>query len=96
MADKSSGIQEFSCAVDGWEDNVFHFWERYDSNVMLGRHNTTPEVEQFMQKVCAWVCLGDCTGWTWPLSATVLLPKTGRQWLVVNTCVHLMTCLWVH
>jgi quinol monooxygenase YgiN len=30
---------------------VFHFWERYDSNVSLGKHNTTPEMEQFMNKV---------------------------------------------
>jgi quinol monooxygenase YgiN len=51
MGNRSSGIQEFTCAADNWEPNVFHFWERYDSNVSLGRHNTTPEMEQFMSKV---------------------------------------------
>lgn len=51
MKERSNGIQEFNCMVDGWEDNIVHFWERYDSNVMLGRHNTTPEVEAFMNKV---------------------------------------------
>ena len=50
MKDRSSGIQEFSCMVDGWEDHVVHFWERYESNVSMGRHNTTPEVEGFMKK----------------------------------------------
>lgn len=53
--DRSSGVQEFSCMVDGWEDNVVHFWERYDSNVHMGRHNTTAEVEGFMAK--ASLCL---------------------------------------
>lgn len=53
MKERSSGIQEFSCMLDGWEDNVVHFWERYDSNVSLGRHNTTPEMEGFMNKVGA-------------------------------------------
>jgi quinol monooxygenase YgiN len=51
MADRDSGIQEFSCSADGWEDGVFHFWERYESNVALGRHNTAPEMEAFMRTV---------------------------------------------
>jgi hypothetical protein len=51
MGNRSSGIQEFTCSADNWEPNVFHFWERYDSNVSLGKHNTTPEMEQFMKKV---------------------------------------------
>eukprot|EP00882_Tetradesmus_deserticola_P007000 GHRQ01007372.1.p1 GENE.GHRQ01007372.1~~GHRQ01007372.1.p1 ORF type:complete len:242 (+),score=81.25 GHRQ01007372.1:210-935(+) len=51
MGNRSSGIQEFTCSADGWVSNVFHFWERYDSNVSLGKHNTTPEMEQFMNKV---------------------------------------------
>lgn len=50
MANRSNGINEFNCAADGWEPNVFHFWERYESNVALGRHNTKPEVEEFMNK----------------------------------------------
>ena len=36
---------------DGGEANVFHFWELYESNTAMGRHNTVPEVEGFMQKV---------------------------------------------
>lgn len=55
MNDRSSGIQEFKCLVDSWEDNVVHFWERYESNVSLGRHNTTPEVEAFMNKVAPFL-----------------------------------------
>jgi len=30
---------------------MFHFWELYESNAALGRHNTTPEYESFMNKV---------------------------------------------
>jgi hypothetical protein len=33
------------------QPNVFHFWERYDSNVVMGRINTAPEVVKFMEKV---------------------------------------------
>lgn len=51
MDDRTSGINAFDCVRDQWEPNVFHFWERYDSNVALGRHNTSPEVTKFMEKV---------------------------------------------
>lgn len=34
------------------QPNVIHFWERYESNTALGRHNTLPEVTGFMEKVC--------------------------------------------
>jgi hypothetical protein len=30
---------------------VFHFWELYEGNAAMGRHNTTPEVAAFMEKV---------------------------------------------
>lgn len=30
---------------------MIHFWERYESNTALGRHNTLPEVTGFMEKV---------------------------------------------
>jgi len=33
------------------QPNVFHLWERYESNTAMGRHNTTPELTQFMEKV---------------------------------------------
>jgi hypothetical protein len=33
------------------QPNVFHFWERYESNVVLGRVNTAPEVIKFMETV---------------------------------------------
>jgi hypothetical protein len=33
------------------QPNVFHFWERYESNLALGRHNTAPELAGFMEKV---------------------------------------------
>lgn len=61
MKERSSGIQEFNCMVDGWEDNVVHFWERYESNVALGRHNTTPEVETFMKNVSEGALSALCT-----------------------------------
>ena len=51
MSDRSSGILSFDCSRDGGDTNVFHFWEVYESNVTMGRHNTTPEVESFMNKV---------------------------------------------
>lgn len=50
-ANKSNGIVEFVCSQDLYESNVFHFWERYDGNVSLGRHNTTPEFQKFMESV---------------------------------------------
>eukprot|EP00878_Enallax_costatus_P003742 GHUV01003958.1.p1 GENE.GHUV01003958.1~~GHUV01003958.1.p1 ORF type:complete len:295 (+),score=70.14 GHUV01003958.1:34-918(+) len=51
MANRSNGIHEFTCAADGWDQNVFHFWERYESNTAMGRHNTRPEVVKFMEQV---------------------------------------------
>lgn len=51
MSNRSNGIQEFTCAVDAWESNVFHFWERYESNAAMGRYNTKPEVVKFMEEV---------------------------------------------
>lgn len=46
-----NGIIEFSCNQDIYDKNVFHFWERYDGNASLGRHNTTPEFVKFMEGV---------------------------------------------
>ena len=51
MRDKGSGINAFECSQDNWDKNVFHFWERYESNSHLGRHNTAPEFKTFMEKV---------------------------------------------
>eukprot|EP00879_Flechtneria_rotunda_P019939 GHRR01020958.1.p1 GENE.GHRR01020958.1~~GHRR01020958.1.p1 ORF type:complete len:162 (+),score=33.46 GHRR01020958.1:130-615(+) len=51
MANRSNGIKEFNCMEDGWENHVIHFWERYESNVTMGRHNTKPEIEEFMKRV---------------------------------------------
>lgn len=53
-----NGIIEFSCNQDIYDKNVFHFWERYDGNTNLGRHNTTPEFVKFMEGVSSllsWV-----------------------------------------
>ena len=54
-ANKSNGIIEFTCSRDIHEPNSFHFWERYDSNVSLGRHNTSAEFMSFMEgvRLCA-------------------------------------------
>ena len=46
-----NGIIQFSCSQDIYDKNVFHFWERYDGNTSLGRHNTTPEFVKFMEGV---------------------------------------------
>lgn len=51
MRDRTSGIQQYQCMRDGFEDNVFHFYERYASNAHLGRHNTSDEVVKFMTSV---------------------------------------------
>lgn len=51
MAERSAGINAFDIVRDQWEPNVFHLWERYESNTAMGRHNTTPELTQFMEKV---------------------------------------------
>ncbi len=66
ISDRTSGIQEFSCSKDRWEENVFHFWERYESNGAMGKHNTSIEVKGFMEKVSARAsgvnCAGTCSG----------------------------------
>lgn len=36
---------------DQFETNVFYFWELYEGNVSMGRHNTSPEVQAFMENV---------------------------------------------
>ena len=59
---KSSGIMEFGVSRDQYEPNVFYTWERYDSNRSLGRHNTSPEFQAFMENV------------TFPFPLTELLP----------------------
>ena len=50
---KTSGIMEFGVSRDQFEPNVFYTWERYDSNGSLGRHNTCPEFQAFMENVCS-------------------------------------------
>lgn len=50
-AAKRRGVIEFSYGRDSYEPNVFHFWERYDSNVALGRHNTRDDVVAFMERL---------------------------------------------
>lgn len=51
MQDRSSGIHTFECSQDNWDKNVFHFWERYESNSHLGTHNTCHEYTTFMKKI---------------------------------------------
>lgn len=48
---QANGIIEFMCNQDIHDKTVFHFWERYDGNTSLGRHNTTPEFVKFMEGV---------------------------------------------
>lgn len=43
------GVIEFSYGRDSYEPNVFHFWERYESNVALGRHNTREDAVAFLE-----------------------------------------------
>lgn len=49
--DRASGVLAFDCHKDNYEPNVFHFWELYEGNAAMGRHNTTPEVSRFMEDV---------------------------------------------
>ena len=48
---RSAGIMEFRVDVDQYEPHVFYFWERYESNASMGRHNTSPEIRAFMENV---------------------------------------------
>ena len=50
---RSNGIMDFKVIVDQSEPNVFYFWERYDGNASMGRHNTCPELKAFMENVRA-------------------------------------------
>ena len=54
MKDKKNGVLAFECSQDRWEDNVLHFWERYDGNRNMGLHNTSDELSTFMSVVCAY------------------------------------------
>ena len=49
--ESDSGILAFDVSQDIYDGNVVHFWERYESNAHLGRHNTSPEFTKFMQDV---------------------------------------------
>ena len=51
MKEKDSGIVSFEVSQDSWEPNVFHFWERYESNSHMGKHNTCPEMTKFLEDV---------------------------------------------
>lgn len=71
------------------QPNVFHFWERYESNVALGRHNTMPEVSDFMNRVssASRVCAADL----WRVAPCCLPPpQTILRWhfyTVAKPCV---------
>ena len=56
---RSAGIMEFQVSVDQYEPHVFYFWERYEGNASLGRHNTSPEIRAFMENV-RWPVLAGC------------------------------------
>lgn len=56
MASRGSGVLAFECMQDRYEKNVLHFWERYDSNANMGKHNNTPELQAFMREVSDLVC----------------------------------------
>lgn len=47
----ADGVLEFAVSRDPAEPAVFHFWERYASNVALGRHNARPDVVAWMEGV---------------------------------------------
>jgi len=51
------GVIEFSYGRDSYEPKVFHFWERYDSNVSLGRHNTRDDIVAFLEDLTKEGCL---------------------------------------
>jgi quinol monooxygenase YgiN len=53
MRDRSSGLLEYSCVQDRWEDNVFHIWERFDSNANMAGFMGNDRQKQFMQQVRA-------------------------------------------
>ncbi len=46
-----SGLLAFECSNDRWDSNVFHFWERYESNVAMGRFNNRDDMQRFMSNV---------------------------------------------
>lgn len=63
---RSAGIMEFQVSVDQYEPHVFYFWERYEGNASLGRHNTSPEIRAFMENV-------RCPSWLVALEACQLM-----------------------
>ena len=53
MKDRDSGIISFDVSQDSYEPNVFHFWECYESNNQMGKHNTSEEMTEFLEAVSA-------------------------------------------
>lgn len=49
--DRQAGIHVFEAVKDQFEPNVFHTWERYESNAHMARHNTSNEYKTFMEQV---------------------------------------------
>lgn len=88
MSNRENGIQAFECSQDRFEPNVFHFWERYNSNVNMGRHNSTPEMQTFMSEVGA-----DCTtACEWPVHMWIF-EFSGQQILRLRFLVQVRPSL---
>lgn len=53
MSERDSGIISFDVSKDSYDANVFHFWECYESNSQMGKHNTSEEMTDFLEAVSA-------------------------------------------
>jgi quinol monooxygenase YgiN len=53
MEDETNGIISFECHPDAYETGVLHFWERYKSNALMGKYNSTKEAQKFTTDVSA-------------------------------------------
>jgi len=51
MEDETNGIISFECHPDAYETGVLHFWERYKSNALMGKYNSTKEAQKFTTDV---------------------------------------------
>lgn len=51
LRDRKSGLVEYTCMKDRWEDNVFHMWERFDSHSSMGIYTGSDRVKLFMEQV---------------------------------------------
>ena len=51
MKDTKKGILSFECTQDNFEENSFHFWERYKNTAYFNESMSSEETSTFLKEV---------------------------------------------